>query len=70
MVVRHPFSQISEFQFKLGDVAPFHIFVYFFMFNPTIPSCEVKGDWWKLHNEELHKLNSPPNIIRMIKSRV
>jgi hypothetical protein len=22
-----------------------------------------------LHNEELHNLNSPPNIIRMIKSR-
>jgi hypothetical protein len=30
---------------------------------------EVTGDWRKLHNEELHNLNSPPNIIRMIKSR-
>jgi hypothetical protein len=29
----------------------------------------VKGDWRKLHNEELHKLYSSPNIIRMIKSR-
>jgi hypothetical protein len=30
---------------------------------------EVTGDWRKLHNEELHNLNSSPNIIRMIKSR-
>jgi hypothetical protein len=30
---------------------------------------EVTGDWRKLHNEELHKLYSWPNIIRMIKSR-
>jgi hypothetical protein len=28
---------------------------------------EVKGDWRKLHNEELHNLYSSPNIIRMIK---
>jgi hypothetical protein len=28
---------------------------------------EVTGDWRKLHNEELHKLYSSPNIIRMIK---
>jgi hypothetical protein len=27
---------------------------------------EVTGDWRKLHNEELHSLNSQPNIIRMI----
>jgi hypothetical protein len=30
---------------------------------------EVKGDWRKLHNEELDNLYSSPNIIRMIKSR-
>jgi hypothetical protein len=30
---------------------------------------EVKGDRRKLHNEELHKLYSSPNITRMIKSR-
>jgi hypothetical protein len=30
---------------------------------------EVTGDRRKLHNEELHKLYSSPNIIRMIKSR-
>jgi hypothetical protein len=30
---------------------------------------EVTGDWRKLHNEELHNLYYPPNIIRMIKSR-
>jgi hypothetical protein len=30
---------------------------------------EVTGEWRKLHNEELHKLYSSPNIIRMVKSR-
>jgi hypothetical protein len=30
---------------------------------------EVRGDWRKLHNEELHNLYFSPNIIRMIKSR-
>jgi hypothetical protein len=27
---------------------------------------EVIGRWRRLHNEELHNLYSPPNIIRMI----
>jgi hypothetical protein len=30
---------------------------------------EVTGGWKKLHNEELHNLNSSPNIIKMIKSK-
>jgi hypothetical protein len=30
---------------------------------------EVTGDWRKLHNEELHKLYSSPNINKMIESR-
>jgi hypothetical protein len=30
---------------------------------------EVTGDWRRLHNEELHDLHSPPDIIRVIKSR-
>jgi hypothetical protein len=30
---------------------------------------EVTGDWRKFHNEELHVLYSPPNIISQIKSR-
>jgi hypothetical protein len=30
---------------------------------------EVKGEWRKLHSEELHTLYSSPNIIRQIKSR-
>jgi hypothetical protein len=30
---------------------------------------DVTGDWRKLHNEELHKLYSSSNIIRMVKSR-
>jgi hypothetical protein len=30
---------------------------------------EVVGGWRRLHNEELHKLNASPNIIKMIKSR-
>jgi hypothetical protein len=31
---------------------------------------EVKGEWRKLHNEELHILYSSPNIIRQIKPRI
>jgi hypothetical protein len=31
---------------------------------------DVTGDWRKLHNEELHKFYSSPNIITMIKSRM
>jgi hypothetical protein len=30
---------------------------------------EVKGEWRKLHNEELHNLFSSQDIIRQIKSR-
>jgi hypothetical protein len=30
---------------------------------------EVKGEWRKLHNEELNDLYSLPNIVRMVKSR-
>jgi hypothetical protein len=30
---------------------------------------EVTGEWRKLHNEELHNLYSPPDIIRQVKSR-
>ena len=33
------------------------------------PNMELRGDWRKLHNEELHDLYSSPNIIRVIKSR-
>jgi hypothetical protein len=30
---------------------------------------DVRGEWRRLHNEEINDLYSPPNIIRMIKSR-
>jgi len=30
---------------------------------------EVTGEWRRLHIEELNDLYSPPNIIRVIKSR-
>jgi hypothetical protein len=29
----------------------------------------VTGEWSKLHNEDLHILYSPPDIIRQVKSR-
>jgi hypothetical protein len=35
------------------------------IFGPK--KAEVTGGWRKLHNEELHNLYSPPDIIRMIK---
>jgi hypothetical protein len=31
---------------------------------------EVREGWRKLHNEELHSLQSSSNIVRMIKSRM
>jgi hypothetical protein len=33
------------------------------------PKREKDGSWRKLHNDELHRLYSSPNIVRMIKSR-
>jgi hypothetical protein len=30
---------------------------------------EAAGEWRRLHNEELNDLYSPPNIVRVIKSR-
>jgi transcription termination factor 2 len=33
------------------------------------PKREEDGSWRKLHNDELHNLYSPPNIVRVIKSR-
>jgi hypothetical protein len=30
---------------------------------------EARGEWRRLHNEELNDLYSSPNIIRVIKSR-
>ena len=30
---------------------------------------EITGEWRKLHNSELHALDSSPNIIRSLKSR-
>jgi hypothetical protein len=31
---------------------------------------EVTGEWQKCHNEELYDLNSSPNIVQVIKSRM
>jgi hypothetical protein len=33
------------------------------------PKREENGSWRKLHNDELHRLYSSPNIVRVIKSR-
>ena len=37
------------------------------IFGPR--SDEIKGDWRRLHNEELNDLYCSPNIVRVIKSR-
>jgi hypothetical protein len=37
------------------------------IFEPT--RDEMKGDWRKVHNEELHYLYTSSDIIRMVKSR-
>jgi hypothetical protein len=33
------------------------------------PKRDEDGSWRKLHNDKLHSLYSPPNILRVIKSR-
>jgi hypothetical protein len=38
------------------------------IFGPKMD--EVRGEWRKLHNEELHSLYLFPNIIRQITSRI
>jgi hypothetical protein len=40
------------------------------MFRICMLRDEVTGGGRKLHNGELHNLNSSPSIIRMIKSRM
>jgi hypothetical protein len=35
----------------------------------TRPQAEVRGEWRKLHTEELNNLYSLPNIVRVLKSR-
>jgi hypothetical protein len=43
-------------------------FSYCYTDNDT--KCNVYGrEWRKLHNEELNDLYTPPNIVRVIKSR-
>jgi len=37
------------------------------IFEPR--SDEVRGEWRRLHYEELNDLYSSPNIVRVIKSR-
>ena len=34
-----------------------------------VPKRDGIGEWRRLHNEELHSLYCPPNIVRVIKFR-
>jgi hypothetical protein len=38
--------------------------------NTFRPKREEVGDWRKLHSEEFPDMESSPNIIRVIKSRI
>jgi hypothetical protein len=38
------------------------------IFGPKMD--EVRGEWRRLHNEELNDLYCSPNIVRVIKSRM
>ena len=42
-----------------------HIYIYIYVYIQYM----VTGEWRRLHNEELNDLYSPPNIVRVIKSR-
>jgi hypothetical protein len=37
--------------------------------RPFGPKREENVSWRKLHNDELHRVYSSPNIVRVIKSR-
>jgi hypothetical protein len=40
------------------------------MFGNRVQEDKVKGEWRRLHNEELHNLYSLSNIIQVIISRI
>jgi len=50
-----------------GELRVFENMVLRRIFGPR--SDEVKGEWRRLHNEELNDLYSSPYIVRVIKSR-
>ena len=52
------------FSFYYGKL---HLVPLMTVFGPK--RNEVKGEWRKLHNEELSDLYSLPNIVRVVKSR-
>jgi hypothetical protein len=55
---------------KLGEEHRLRVFENRVLRRKFVPKRdEVTGGCGKLHNEELHNLNSSLNIIRMIKSR-
>ena len=37
--------------------------------DQNFTSNKIKGEWRKLHNEELRDLYSIPNIVQVVKSR-
>jgi hypothetical protein len=53
----------------LGEEHRLRVFEYRVLRRIFGPKREEDGSWRKLHNDELHSLNSSSSIVRVIKSR-
>jgi hypothetical protein len=59
----------SSYEAMFGRASAPEIFGTFKIGNMAQKRDEVRGDWGKLHNEELHNLYFSKSVIRVSKSR-